>query len=334
MSQTLFTVIKQQNPNTLIDVLAPSWSKALLTRMPEVNTALTSPFGHGEFHLRQRYLLGKSLRENAYDQVILLPNSFKSALAPFWAHIPQRTGWRGEWPRSILLNDARSLDKEKLPLMIQRFAALGLPKDAALPETLPHPRLLVSQQTLTASLEKYSIQRTEKPLLVLAPGAEFGPSKRWPAAYFAEVALAKLQQGWDVWLFGSTNDEQIGAEIQQLLQNKARNFIGKTTLAEAVDLISLATAVVSNDSGLMHIAAALDRPLIAIYGSTSPRFTPPLSNKVITLDLSLPCSPCFKRECPLKHWRCMLDLKPAWVLSNLDNLLPHENSHCQNIFAR
>jgi len=321
MSQTLFALLKQQNPQVIIDVLAPAWSKALLARMPEVRESLISPFDHGQLQLRQRYLLGKQLKEGDYDQVIILPNSFKSALAPFWSHIPRRTAWRGEWPRSFLLNDTRTLDKEKLPLMIQRFAALGLPPEAALPAVLPHPHLSVSQATLSASLEKHRVKRTDAPLLILAPGAEFGPSKRWPARYFAEVAQAKLTQGWDVWMFGSPKDESIAVEIQQLLQNRVSNFIGKTSLAEAVDLISLATVVVSNDSGLMHIAAALNRPLVAIYGSTSPKFTPPLGEKVIVVDLNLPCSPCFKRECPLKHWRCMLDLKPERVLSHLDNLV-------------
>ncbi len=321
MSQTLFTLLKQNNPDITIDVLAPAWSKALLARMPEVRDALISPFDHGQLHVRQRYLLGKQLKARGYDQVIILPNSFKSALAPFWSAIPQRTAWRGEWPRSVLLNDARTLDKEKLPLMIQRFAALGLTTDAVLPNVLPHPRLFVSEETLAKSLEKHGVKRTKAPLLILAPGAEFGPSKRWPANYFAEVAQAKLEEGWDVWMFGSPKDESIATEIQQHTQNRVQNFIGKTSLAEAVDLISLADAVVSNDSGLMHIAAALNRPLIAIYGSTSPKFTPPLGEKVIILDFSLPCSPCFKRECPLKHWRCMLDLKPALVLSNLNRLV-------------
>lgn len=317
MAQTLFILLKQRHPKIIIDVLAPAWSQALLTRMPEVERVLVSPFNHGQLHLRERYLLGKQLRTHSYDQVIILPNSFKSALVPFWAHIPQRTGWKGEFPRTLLLNDARTLNKTKLPLMIQRFAALGLPKDATLPTTLPYPRLTVSQDILHASLEKYAVKRTTAPLLVLAPGAEFGPSKRWPAHYFAEVAQAKLAQGWDVWLFGSPKDESIAAQIQQHLQNKAVNFVGKTSLAEAVDLISLATVVLSNDSGLMHIAAALNRPLVAIYGSTSPKFTPPLGDFVDILNLNLPCSPCFKRECPLKHWRCMLDLKPEQVLRKI-----------------
>lgn len=331
MSQTLFTLLKQRDPEIIIDVLAPAWSQALLARMPEIHEALISPFDHGQLRLYQRYLLGKQLRERHYDQVIILPNSFKSALIPFWAHIPKRTAWRGEFPRGLLLNDARTLNKIKLPLMIQRFAALGLPPNTELPSQLPYPHLVVSENALNASLEKYSLKVPSptrggrlgrgNPILALAPGAEFGPSKRWPAHYFAQVAEAKLAEGWDVWLFGSPKDEAIASQIQQYIQNKAVNFVGKTSLSEAVDLMSLATVVLSNDSGLMHIAAALNRPLVAIYGSTSPKFTPPLGDKVKILNLNLPCSPCFKRDCPLGHWRCMLDLKPTWVLTQLNELL-------------
>lgn len=318
MAQSLLMVLRQQQPQATIDVLAPGGIKALLERMPEVNNVHIAPFTHGKLGLQQRYQLGKQLRDYQYDQAIILPNSAKSALTLYWAHIPQRTGWYGEWPRGwLLLNDARKLDKQKLPLMVQRFVALGLPRDAELPELLPRPKLQVSSTTLAASLEKYSLTPPQVPLLVIAPGAEFGPSKRWPPNYYAEVANAKLAQGWQVWMFGSPKDMPIAAEISQRTQGRVQDFVGKTTLAEAVDLMSLATIVVSNDSGLMHIAAALDKPLIAVYGSTSPRFTPPLSDKVAILDLNLACSPCFKRTCPLGHWHCMLQLKPEWVIKNI-----------------
>jgi heptosyltransferase-2 len=340
MAQTLFKYLKQRNPHVAIDVLAPAWSRALLERMPEVSQTHVFPFGHGELALWKRYQFGKSLRVHRYDQAIVLPNTLKSALVMYAAGIPQRTGWQGEWPRGwLFLNDARGLDKEKLPQMIQRFAALAQPADMPLPAVLPKPQLTVTPAAVEAALQKYqlggrsarapgvSVNREQTvdtsgaPILMLAPGAEFGPSKRWPAKYFADVAQAKLAQGWQVWMFGSPNDMAIADEIQQQLQGRAVNLIGKTNLAEAVDLLSLATAVVSNDSGLMHIAAALGRPLVAIYGSTSPRFTPPLSDKVTILSLQLECSPCFQRECPLGHWKCMLELKPERVLQALDGLL-------------
>ncbi|HVV68136.1 MAG TPA: lipopolysaccharide heptosyltransferase II [Gammaproteobacteria bacterium] len=320
MTQTLFQVIKQQHPDAIIDVLAPAWTQGLLERMPEVHQSFISAFKHGELRLWQRLQLARQLRSNHYSQVIILPNSFKSALIPFFSAIPQRTAWRGEWPRFCLVNDARTLDEQHLPLMVQRFAALGLPKNACLPDPLPMPLLNISSEKLNAALQKLQLPLPKRPLLALAPGAEFGPSKRWPASHFAEVAKAKLAQNWDVWLFGSGNDSAITQEIYKLTDGKVVDLTGKTTLAEAVDLLSLATAVISNDSGLMHIAAALKKPLVAIYGSTSPKFTPPLSDKVVIVSLDLSCSPCFQRVCPLGHWRCMLDLKPEEILAGLERL--------------
>jgi len=322
MAQTLFALLKLYYPTTLIDVLAPAWSKALLERMPEINYAHVFPFAHKELKLRQRYQFGKKLRQYHYDQAIILPNTLKAAFVIYVAAIPLRTGWRGEWPRSwLFLNDARKLDKRAMPQMVQRFAALAAPASVSLPLVLPKPHFLVSAQMQQATREKYALRTNSAPVLVLAPGAEFGPSKRWPAMYFAQVAEKKIQQGWQVWLLGSVNDVSIAEDIQQRVPNGIVNFIGRTSLAEAVDLLSLATAVISNDSGLMHIAAALQRPLVAIYGSTSPRFTPPLTDCVRILSLELACSPCFKRTCPLKHWQCMLELKPVKVLQALDELL-------------
>jgi len=312
MSQSLYLLLKQQNPDLNIDVLAPAWTRPLLERMPEVREALSMPLGHGDFNLKARYQLGKSLRERHYDQAIVLPNSFKSALVPFFAKIPKRTGWRGEM-RYGLLNDLRILDKTRYPLMIERFMALGLPKNESLTKPYPFPKLKIAEKSVEQVKEKFAIT-TSTPILALCPGAKFGPSKRWPAEYFAEVADYGLKQGWQVWLFGA-QEEQVATEvIQAQTQRQCVDFAGKTSLAEAIDLLSLSSLVVTNDSGLMHIAAALDRPLIAIYGSSSPDFTPPLSHQVEILSLGLECSPCFKRECPLGHWKCMRDLKPERVI--------------------
>ncbi len=321
MAQSLLRLLRQQHPDASIDILAPKSIKALVERMPEVNTIHPSPFVHGKLDLRERYQLGKQLRDYQYDQAIVLPNSGKSALSIYWARIPERTGWCGEWPRGwLLLNDARTLDKEKLPLMVQRFAALAFPPNAELPQQLPRPRLQISPASLAVSLEKYTLKQPDAPLLIIAPGAEFGSSKRWPPNYYAEVANAQLAQGWHVWMLGAPKDQAIATEILQRTNNRVVNLIGRTTLAEAVDLISLANVVVSNDSGLMHIAAALGRPLVVVYGSTSPRFTPPLTDKVDILQLKLPCVPCFKRTCPLGHWHCMLQLKPELVINSIQQL--------------
>jgi heptosyltransferase-2 len=151
----------------------------------------------------------------------------------------------------------------------------------------------------------------------LCPGAEYGPAKRWPAAYFAEVAQRKLAEGWQVWLFGSHKDEAITQEIQTLTHNRCLDLGGRTALGEAIDLLARADAVLTNDSGLMHVAAALGRPVIALFGSSDPHHTPPLSARAQVLSLNLSCSPCFRRVCPLGHTRCLTELAPAEVLTAL-----------------
>lgn len=319
MAQTLFMSLRQQNPRVIIDVLAPNWTRALLSRMPEVRQGISMPITHGQLQLTERFRMGRALARNAYDQVIVLPNSFKSALIPFWARISRRTGWRGEM-RWGLLNDIRYLDKTTYPLMIERFIALGLPEGHTLPNPLPRPELQVDSHEVETALAAFNLQR-DKPVLALCPGAEFGPAKRWPAEYFAEVAQHMHAQGWQVWLFGSAKDQAIAAEIQQQAHSICVDLSGQTNLAQAIDLLSVADLVVSNDSGLMHIAAALQCPLIVLYGSSSPKFTPPLTDRVEILSLNLECSPCFKRECPLEHLKCLKDLPPGRVLHSIGQLM-------------
>ncbi|MEO8401869.1 MAG: lipopolysaccharide heptosyltransferase II [Gammaproteobacteria bacterium] len=314
MAQCLFKLLKQRDPNVIIDVLAPSWSLPLLARMPDVTDAIVMPLGHGKFGLNQRFKLGKSLREKSYQQAIVLPNSFKSALIPWFANIPVRTGWRGEM-RYGLLNDIRVLDKTRYPLMIEQYMALGLPANQMLPDEYPLPQLDISMQTRDLALKNHHLIQTEQPILALCPGAEFGPAKRWPEEYYAEVANEKLAAGWQVWLFGSLKDQPVTEKIMQLTQQRCVDLAGKTRLEEAVDLLSLASAVVSNDSGLMHIAAALQKPLVAVYGPTSAAFTPPLHKESKVLSLSLDCQPCFQRVCPLKHHRCMRELKAEKIVT-------------------
>ena len=322
MAQTLFIALKQQYPNAIIDVLAPGWSSPILERMPEVRQAVDMPVGHGSLNLSMRRRIARSLKAESYDQAILLPNSLKSALIPFLAGIPVRTGWRGEM-RYGLLNDLRMLDKTQLPLMVERFVALAYPDKKALPDPLPIPALEVNEANLSSALNRYRLN-TKAPVLALCPGAEFGPSKQWPAGYYGEVAMTMAQQGWQVWLFGSARDRKVTSEIvsylPKTLQDHCCNLAGETTLADAVDLLSCASAVVSNDSGLMHIAAALSRPLVAVYGSTTAAHTPPMNQNSKTLWLGLECSPCFKRECPLGHMDCLKKLGPEMVLEALGQL--------------
>ncbi|SDW97592.1 heptosyltransferase-2 [Pseudomonas syringae] len=321
MAQTLFQCLKQRHPECEIDVLAPEWSRPILERMPEVRAALSFPLGHGALELATRRRIGKSLA-GQYDQAILLPNSLKSALVPFFAGIPKRTGWRGEF-RYGLLNDVRSLDKQRYPLMIERFMALAFDKGAELPRPYPRPDLRIDPATRDAALSKFGLT-LDRPVLALCPGAEFGESKRWPAEHYAQVAEARIREGWQVWLFGSKKDHPVGESIRQELipglREESVNLSGETSLAEAIDLLSCADAVVSNDSGLMHVAAALNRPLVAVYGSTSPGFTPPLADEVEVVRLGLECSPCFERTCRFGHYNCMRLLEPDAVIQALTRL--------------
>lgn len=321
MSQVLYRLLQQHYPGIVIDVLAPAWSGPILERMPEVSATISLPVGRGEISLGARRALGKSLRPKKYDWAILLPNSFKSALVPYFARIPRRTGWRGEW-RYGLLNDLRKLDEKALPLMIQRFAALGLPVGEPLPHPLPVPELSVDPVTAQQSREKFCLQPGKR-VLALCPGAEFGGAKRWPEEYYAALAREYLARGWQVALFGSTNDQPVTAAIFAACGGHVDciDLAGKTALAEAVDLLSASDAVVSNDSGLMHIAAALSRPLVVVYGATSPGFTPPLNPNAQVIVSDIDCAPCFQRECPLGHHRCMRDTQPSSVAGRLDALL-------------
>ncbi|HEY8098697.1 MAG TPA: lipopolysaccharide heptosyltransferase II [Methylobacter sp.] len=313
MAQSLFITLKNTHPDCRIEVLAPSWTLSLLERMPEVSKAIAMPLPRGKFGLMARIKLGLSLRSEGYDQAILLPNSWKSAIPTFFANISVRTGYIGEC-RWGLLNDARKLDKKMLTMTVQRFVALGLTVDAPMPPVCPKPAIAISKDRQQAVIDKFQLAPAASGILALCPGAEYGPAKRWPTEYYAEVARHKIDQGWQVWLFGSDKDKADAAQINKETSGLCTDFTGRTSMAEAVDLMSLANTVVTNDSGLMHVAAALDKKIIALYGSSDPGFTPPLSDKAEVLTLNLTCSPCFKRECPLGHTHCLTGITPDRVL--------------------
>lgn len=322
MAQTLFMRLREQHPDCAIDVLAPDWSRPILERMPEVRQALSFSLGHGVLDLASRRRIGHSLC-GQYQQAIVLPNSLKSALVPFWANIPKRTGWRGEW-RYGLLNDVRVLDKARYPLMIERFMALAYAPNTPLPQPYPRPQLQIDSNLRQQALERFALD-TQRPVLALCPGAEFGEAKRWPAEYYAQIAATRIEMGWQVWIFGSQKDHPVGEAIKAALTEQQgqslHNLAGTTGLAEAIDLLSCAQAVVTNDSGLMHVAAALGRPLVAVYGSTSPGFTPPLAEQVAIVRLGLDCSPCFERTCRFGHYDCLRQLPPEQVEQALNALL-------------
>lgn len=321
MAQSLFIDIKAREPESIIDVLAPAWTSAMVDCMPEVSELVAANFTHGKLGLSERYRLGKSLRGCGYTNAILLPNSLKSALVPAIAKIPTRTGFIGE-QRWGLVNDIRRLNKSALPMTVQRFIALGLPKgaDVRALDSIPAPKLIANATSAQSVMDENGLS-TQKKVLALCPGAEFGASKQWPAKYYAETATHYLAQGWQVWLLGSDNDVATCEQINAITDQACKVLAGKTSLPQAVDLISKASLVVSNDSGLMHIAAALQIPLVAVYGSTDPGHTPPLSDNHSIARLNLDCSPCFKRDCPLEHLNCLNDLQPGAVIQLSEELL-------------
>lgn len=328
MSQSLYRTLKAEYPSAEIDVMAPAWCRPLLARMPEVNQALAMPLGHGALGLGERRRLGRALRANRYDRAYVLPNSFKSALVPFFADIPQRTGWRGEM-RYGLLNDVRVLDKTAFPLMVQRYVALAYDKGRIqraddLPHPLLWPQLRVSDEEIAETTSAFNLTDS-RPIVGFCPGAEFGPAKRWPHYHYATLAQQLIESGYQVALFGSAKDHEAGEQIRAALQDDARDFClnlaGKTQLEQAVILIAACRAVVSNDSGLMHVAAALNKPLIALYGPSSPDFTPPLSDKARVIRLISGYHKVRKGDADQGYHQSLIDIQPQQVLDALTPLL-------------
>lgn len=311
MAHSFFQLLAKQN--AIIDVLAPAWSHPLLQRMPEIHQIIESPFKHGELRLGDRYRLGKSLR-GQYQQATILPLSLKAALLPFFAKIEQRRGFLGEH-RYGLINDVVEMDTARWPKMVDRYCALA---DEHFSE-FPKPALPIDPENLARCLTSFAIDPNQGPILSLCPGAEYGPAKRWPAQYYATLAKHYLSQGWQVLILGSPNDSEIAEAINQGTNNRCLNLTGRTQLLDAIDLLSLSQAVVCNDSGLMHIAAAVDVPVFAIFGSSDTRYTPPLSDKAHSVETTLDCRPCFKRSCPFQHSNCLTNITPDLLIAKMDS---------------
>lgn len=315
LAQSLFKSLKAHSPDCIIDVAAPAWTLPLLERMPEVASKIALPFKHGELAFWQRIAFGKSLKNQGYTQAIILTNSFKSAILPWAADIPKRTSFLGEM-RYGVINDIRPLDKTKLKKTVERFVTLGLEKQEPLPNNIPIPQLNSSSESSWILAARHGVLQSKK-ILGLCPGAEYGEAKRWPAEYYAEVANHVLKLGWQVMLFGSEKDMPVSKQINALTQYQCVDLGGKTKLGEAIDLMSLCDTIVSNDSGLMHIAAALNKKLIAIFGSSDPTHTPPMNVNAVIEYLGLSCSPCFERTCPLTHLNCLNQITPIKVIQQI-----------------
>ena len=304
LSEPLVAVLREPLGEPIVDVLAPPWCAAVYARMRGIGHIVENPLGHGELGLGRRRALAREIRARAYTYAFILPNSFKSALIPWFAGIPRRIGYAGEGRRA-LLTETRRLDPKAFPRLVDRFVALAVPKGRLIP-TPPAPVLVPNAANAAAAMRALKLS-THRPIAIFCPGAEYGPAKRWPAEHFIALARRLLEEGYAVWLLGSPNDQAAALPIAAAIPG-VRDLTGRTDLGTAIDLLSLASVVVSNDSGLMHAAAAVGRPLVALFGSSSPDYTPPLSPLAQIAKIDIACSPCFQRECPLGHFKCMREL--------------------------
>ncbi|MCH9694659.1 MAG: lipopolysaccharide heptosyltransferase II [Gammaproteobacteria bacterium] len=312
MAQSLFMLLRKRHPGAALDVLAPAWSLPIVARMPEIRRGYASGTGHGRMNLLRRWRIAAELRGNNYDSAVVLPRSFKAAVIPWLANIPKRTGFRGEF-RYGLINDVREFQAAVLDQTVKRFAALALEPAEPLPR-LPNPALQVCAARQQQLLGELDLEVGRKAVAFL-PGAEYGPAKCWPAEKFARLASLLDDKGYAVWVMGSAKERALGETIAA--GSAAINLCGKTQLADVVDLLALCEHAISNDSGLMHVAAAAGVHVQAIYGSSSPRFTPPLTDNKTIHYLDLECSPCFKRKCPLQHLNCLQGIDPERVAKRL-----------------
>ncbi len=315
MAQPLLALLKAQGQH--LTVLTPPAAAAVFRFMPEVDVVIEAPLAHGQLQWGLRRQLAQQIREQ-FECAYILPNSLKSALIPWLARIPTRIGYLGE-QRYFLLNriHRKPRSTERKP-MVDYYAALAHTPDV----TLPNPQLHIPTALIEQTCQDFQLDRARS-LVAFCPGAEYGPAKRWPAAHFARLAdrLAAQHTEAQILLLGAEKDRAIADQIRTLSGAPLRNLCGETTLTQACALLAASNAVVSNDSGLMHIAAALSRPQIALFGSSDPRHTPPHSAHAKVEWLHIECSPCFQRECPLGHFRCMNDLDPERVWEGLRLML-------------
>jgi heptosyltransferase-2 len=318
MTEPLITKLNEVHPNCSIDVLATPWVASIMRAIPAVYEVITADLKHGAIQWSERKVIAKQLENKNYSHAYILPNSFKSALIPWMAKIPLRTGYRGEFRWGLINQAFDNPSRLNRPPMSTHYFSLS----GAACQTIPEPSLSVTPEVLIAAQEKLQALKKHTHLFVLCPGAEYGPAKQWPTEHFAKLAQQLAVTNLDslILILGSKKEFDLGDSISKLSNhpNQVINWCGKTSLDEAIACISLATAVVSNDSGLMHITAAFKRPQVAIFGSSDPRHTPPLSLKAKIHWLHLECSPCFKRICPLGHSKCLVDITPLEVLNSVN----------------
>jgi len=318
MAASLVETLRQREPDRPIDVLAPPAALPVARMIPGVRRTIALGLGHGELGLSARWRAGRALRDEGYGKAIILPRAFKAAIPPFAAGIPERIGYRGEL-RSLLLTDARPDTERKTARTMERFVALGLPRGMRVPA--PRPRLVLPDGAADAAHAKFPLAG-EGPVMALCPGAEYGPAKRWPAEKFAALAALAVAAGYRVRIFGSPKDAEAAEAIVAQSGVPVDNLVGRTSLVDAAALLAGVDMVISNDSGLMHVAGAFDRNLVVIYGASSEKMTPPASPRAEVLGLDLSCRPCHQRECPLGTLACLVGITPEQVMAATGRLRP------------
>lgn len=310
MSLGLIQGLRDKHPHALIHVLVVPWCQAVYQLSSSVDQTILIDVGHGQMGLGIRWRVAQTLKKESYDEAYILPNSWKSALIPFLARIPKRIGYWGEGRWGLLTHGKKK--PKNLPLLVQRYQHL-----AELSPDSIEPRLSVTMSPDTAKKLKDDWKiNPDLPIIALCPGAEYGPAKRWPTTNFAQTIRDYGQKGWQGVILGSPKDGEVANEIIQSAEGHGINLVGKTSLKEAMEILSMAKLVVTNDSGLMHVAAAFNLPTIAIFGSSSPTYTPPLSKHARVVYQGVSCSPCFLRQCPLQgeaYLHCLTAITPEHI---------------------
>jgi heptosyltransferase-2 len=326
-TQPLLANLKVLYPDSKINILASNWVAPVYRACSEVHEVIEAKFEHKKLQWNLRKEIAKEIEAKNYQACFVLPNSFKSALIPWLANIPFRIGYRGELRFGLINLALDNPSKVNRPPMVEHYLVLSqlLKDDESIPLDKLVPKLNVSgaaKEQVGQKLQDANINRDF--IYAICPGAEYGPSKRWPTEHFAVLAqqLIKQNSNNQIVLLGGKNDYSLAQEItsQSKLVSNIHNWCGNTSLDEAIALIGMSKAVVSNDSGLMHIAAALQIPQVAIFGSSDPTHTPPLSDRAKIMWLNMSCSPCHKRVCPLGHLSCLKDILPEQVLATLNTL--------------
>jgi lipopolysaccharide heptosyltransferase II len=308
---SVVTLLRERYPDRPVDILATSLCAPLADYMPGLRQTIVWDLPRSRLALAQQNALAKRFKREGYGTALVMPRTWKSALAPFLAGIPERVGFFGEG-RLILLNDLR-FGERNLPRMVDRCAMLALPRGAELRDSWPLPRLKVAAAKVATWRNRRGLMDDGRPVVAFAPGA-VGPSKRWPSTAYAELARHLLSDGFAVWVLGGPSEKSLAAEI--VGDSNARDLTGND-LREAILALAAASIAVSNDSGLLHVAAALGTPAIGIFGPTSPWHWAPLNPLAAVMQAKgeLACRPCHKPVCRVGHHRCMRDLTPQEVLA-------------------